>query len=358
MIERIIIEHYKSIRRMDFRLEPINILIGANGAGKSNFISFFELVKQVYQDNISEYVLDQGGAGILLHGGIKVSSSILGLLDFENTNALKFELTPTSNFQSLRISESGDYYNDSPQTNFDKDYDSHWSWKSMSNSWRSYRDKYIAGYLNSFRVYHFHDTSRTSAMKRTGPLNDNKYLREDASNLAAFLYLLQEKYPTNFRRIEMTVRSIAPFFDKFNLAPLSLNNEQINLEWKERGSELYMDAHSLSDGTLRFMALATLLLQPDPPETILIDEPELGLHPMAINKLAGLIRKASVHSQIIVSTQSVGLVNNFEPEEIVTVDRRDGQSVFERLDNANLQNWLEDFSLGDLWNKNVIGGQP
>jgi predicted ATPase len=155
-----------------------------------------------------------------------------------------------------------------------------------------------------------------------------------------------------------TIRSIAPFFDRFRLAPSQLDTNQINLEWKERGSDLYMDAYSLSDGSLRFMALTTLLMQPHPPKTIIIDEPELGLHPMAINKLAGLMKKASIHSQLIVSTQSVGLVSNFEPEDIITVDRKDGQSVFERLDNETLQNWLEDFSLGELWNKNVIGGQP
>jgi predicted ATPase len=357
MIERIIIENYKSIRQIDFRLSPINILIGANGAGKSNFISFFELAKQVYQDEIGEYTMDHGGAGTLLHGGIKVSEYISGLLDFENTNAYKFELTPTRNFQSLRIAESGDYYNDDPQRRKDKDYNK-WHWKASNNPWRDNREKYLAAYLDSFRVYHFHDTSRTSAMKNTGPLNNNRYLEEDAGNMAALLYLLQQKHPTHFRRIEMTIRSIAPFFDRFRLAPSQLDTNQINLEWKERGSDLYMDAYSLSDGSLRFMALTTLLMQPHPPKTIIIDEPELGLHPMAINKLAGLMKKASIHSQLIVSTQSVGLVSNFEPEDIITVDRKDGQSVFERLDNETLQNWLEDFSLGELWNKNVIGGQP
>lgn len=357
MIERIIIENYKSIRYLDLPLSPINILIGANGAGKSNFISFFELAKRVYRDEIDEYAQDHGGAGALLHGGIKISDFILGLLDFENTNAYKFELAPTRNFRSLRITVSGDYWNSSPKEKTDKDYEQ-WNWKSANSPWRDHREKYLAAYIDSFRVYHFHDTSRTSTMKQGGTLNNNRYLEEDAGNMAAFLYLLQEKYPTNFRRIEMTVRSIAPFFDRFNLAPSQMDSNQIYLEWKERGSDLSMDAYSLSDGSLRFMALAALLMQPNPPKTIIIDEPELGLHPMAVNKLAGLIKKASIHSQVIVSTQSVGLVSNFEPEDIITVDREDGHSVFERLDNDNLQNWLEDFSLGELWNKNVIGGQP
>ena len=357
MIERIIIENYKSLRHLDLRLNPINILIGANGAGKSNFISFFRLVKAVFQDATNEYVLDLGGPNVLLHGGVKTSEYILGLLDFENTNAFRFELCPTQNFQSLRIAESGDYYNDSPITRTDKDYEK-WNWKSKRSPWRDYRDKYIAAYLNSFRVYHFHDTSRTSVMKRSGPLHDNQFLREDAGNLAAFLFLLQEKHPASFRRIEMTVRSIAPFFDRFSLSPSQLDTNQIKLEWKERDSDLYMDAYSLSDGSLRFIALAALLMQPHPPKIIIIDEPELGLHPFAIHKLAALLKKVSVQSQVIVSTQSVELVNQFEPSDVIAVDRKEGESVFQRLEESRLHHWLEEFSLGDIWQRNIIGGQP
>jgi len=357
MIERIIIENYKSIRKLDLALRPINILIGANGAGKSNFISFFELAKQVYKDSIEEYVEDHNGANSFLHGGVKTSEFIKGLLDFENTNAYEFELTPSRNFTKLRIAKSGDYYNSDPAGRVMKKYNE-WHWKPADNPWRDGRDKYIAAYLNSFRIYHFQDTSRTSAMKHLGALDDNHYLREDAGNLAAFLYLLQEKHPNHFRRIEMTIRAIAPFFDHFNLAPRQLDLSQINLEWKERGSDLYMDGYSLSDGSLRFMALATLLLQPNPPKTIIIDEPELGLHPFAIHKLAALLQKASATSQIIVSTQSVEFVNQFVPEDVITVDRADGQSVFHRLEEEHLQHWLGSFALGDIWQKNVIGGQP
>jgi predicted ATPase len=156
----------------------------------------------------------------------------------------------------------------------------------------------------------------------------------------------------------MQVRAIAPFFDRFDLAPDQLNKAQIELRWLDRGSDIPFNAYHLSDGTLRFIALATLLLQPNLPKTIIIDEPELGLHPAAINKLAGLIMKASAQSQIIISTQSVGLVDNFEPADIITVDRQDNQSVFHRHQKADLVHWLDTYSMGDLWNKNVIGGRP
>ena len=356
MIERIIIENYKSIRQLDLKLTPINILIGGNGAGKSNFISFFELINKIYEGKERDFSLKKG-ANTLLYRGIKHSEFIRGLIDFEDKNAYEFTLLPL-NDESLKLNKSVDYYNG--YNDKTKSYEK-WHNQATSEPYRNAkggRGLFIKNYLNSFKVYHFHDTSESSPMKLSHPIDDNTYLREDASNLAAFLYFLQEKQPQQFKRIEMTVRSIAPFFDQFDLKPRSLNTDQIKLEWKEKETDMYLDAHSLSDGTLRFMALATLLLQPNPPKTIIIDEPELGLHPFAIHKLAALLTKVSGKSQVIISTQSVEFVNQFEPDAIITVDREDGQSTFRRLDSTCLQNWLEDFSLGDIWQKTIIGGQP
>jgi predicted ATPase len=210
----------------------------------------------------------------------------------------------------------------------------------------------------SFKIYHFHDTSFNSKMKIPCNISDNKMLREDGSNLASFLYYLKNNCEQEFKIIEAVIKSIAPFFEKFDLEPDKNNKNQIQLEWKEINSDMYLNAHNFSDGTLRFIALTTLLLQPQPPKIIIIDEPELGLHPFALNKLASMIKVASNKSQIIVSTQSVNLINNFDAENIIVVDRKDNQSVFCRLKQNELKTWLEDYSVGDLWEKNVIGGQP
>lgn len=341
---------------MDFRLQPINILIGANGAGKSNFISFFQLINRIYEGGIKDYSARKGANNLLYHG-MKHSEYIQGLLDFENVNAYEFRLIPMPD-ETLVVNFEYDYWNGRGDKT--KDYDK-WHYNSPVTPYRkdnSARAGHIRRYLKSFKVYHFHDTSESSAMKLSGPVDDNGYLKEDARNLAAFLYLLQEKHPSHFHRIEMTVRSIAPFFERFDLKPRQLNTDQIKLEWKEQDSDMYLDAHNLSDGTLRFIALATLLLQPTPPKTIIIDEPELGLHPFAIQKLAALLQKASATSQVVVSTQSVEFVNQFDPEDVITVDRDEGQSVFHRLERADLEHWLDSFALGDIWQKNVIGGQP
>jgi len=183
-------------------------------------------------------------------------------------------------------------------------------------------------------------------------------LRSDAGNLAAFLYLLQKTSSTHYEVIRDTIRLVAPFFDDFVLRPMPENENKIRLEWREIGSDHPFLAHHLSDGTLRFICLATLLLQPKMPSTILIDEPELGLHPYAINVLASLMRSASKRSQLIVSTQSVTLVNQFEAEDLLVVDRKDHATTIERVDPERLTEWLEDYALGDLWEKNVLGGRP
>ncbi len=186
------------------------------------------------------------------------------------------------------------------------------------------------------------------------------YLRPDARNLGAFLYLLKEHYPLNYRRIVKIIRLAAPFFGDFLLRPQPDNKEQIDLEWTEKGEDIPFKAHLLSDGTLRFICLATVLMQPEElqPGTILIDEPELGLHPFAINLLASLLRSTSKKRQVILSTQSTDLLNEFSSEDVIVADRMEGHTYLHRLDSQALENWLTEYSLGELWQKNLLGGRP
>jgi predicted ATPase len=218
----------------------------------------------------------------------------------------------------------------------------------------------VRNHLGSWRVYHFHDTSSTSPIKKTTDVHDNRFLRDDGSNLAGFLYLLRERHSDSYSLIRRTVQQVAPFFDDFQLEPQRLNPDKIRLEWSHRDSDDYFDASSLSDGTLRFMALTTLFLQPKDlrPSVILVDEPELGLHPYAIGLLASLIRQASVETQVIISTQSPILLDYFQPEEVLVADRVNGRTELNRLESAALDVWLQDYSLGELWEKNELGGRP
>ena len=363
MIEQIKIQNYKSIREAVIPLSNLNILIGSNGAGKSNLISFFELVKALLDQRLGSYVLQRGGIDRILHHGRKNSEFIRSLIDFNNTNAIEFEIRPTTGSKAY-IEFTKDYFNKNGVQ--DKNYKELWhpfEWdKSVEESailtnpkWRA---GYIRSFLRSFTVYHFHDTSITSPMRQASKIGDNEYLRHDGSNLAAFLYKLKVKHEKEYNRIEGVIRSIAPYFKRFNLKPDNIMDGYISLEWEEVGSDMYLDASNFSDGTLRFIALATLLLQPNPPKTIIVDEPELGLHPAAINKLGALIKRASNISQLIIATQSVSIVDYFSLENIIVVDRIDGQSTFKQLAPEDYNIWLENYSLGEIWEKNIIGGQP
>lgn len=353
MLQNIKIEGYKSIKKMDLKLSPINILIGSNGVGKSNFISFFKLVNNIYEQRLQQYSL-KSGVDNLLHYGRKNTNEIKGYLDFGN-NAYEFNLLPTDE-GAFFIGREDSILNN--QTQYNKTFYSENIRESVIKERSRIRDNYLSEHLESYKIYHFHDTSSAAPLRKSANINDNRLLRAEGDNLPAFLYYLQEKHPKHFKIIEMVIQSVFPFFDRFELAPFFLDENTIELEWfeKEHPEHPFYSRH-LSDGTLRFIALATLFLQPNLPKTIIIDEPELGLHPFAISKLAGLIKKASVTSQVIIATQSVNLVNEFSADDIIVANREDNQTVYKRQSEESLKSWLDVYSIGELWEKNVIGGR-
>ncbi|MBN1583574.1 MAG: AAA family ATPase [Anaerolineae bacterium] len=361
-LDRIQIKGYKSIRDLDLALRPLNVLIGANGAGKSNLISVFELLGQIVNRNLSRFVGRTGGANSYLYFGRKTTEQIEIKLAF-GRNGYECDLVPTAD-DRLIFAQERCWFQDNghePELFHHTLGGGHQETRlhetSENSSWMTIAADVLKA-MHSWRVYHFHDTSDSAAIKTTGNINDNVALRDDASNLAAYLYLLNRRYNEHYKRIVSTIRLVAPFFDDFDLKPSRLNPESILLEWREKGSDAYFNANALSDGTLRFICLATLLQMPDPPSTIIIDEPELGLHPYAITLLAALLRSAATRTQVIVSTQSVTLVNQFDLEDIIVVDRQDTQSVFSRPDAQTLDIWLQEYGMGDLWEKNLLGGRP
>ncbi len=360
-IETIGISGFKSIKKLDnFRLNPLNIFIGANGVGKSNFISLFKMLSKIIDRELQEYVAVSGGADNLLHFGQKTTDSIEIRLMSQN-NGYWCKLIPAEGDKLVFLGEDALFHN----KQYPRPYaHSMGSGQKESVIYETAKRKAVAKHvleaMQSWKVYHFHDTSESAKIKKMGDIHDNAYLRPDASNLATYLFLLKEKFSDYYRNIVETTRMVAPFFDDFVLRSSPLNRNKIQLEWKHKGSDAYFGSGAFSDGTLRFICIATLLLQPDAnlPKTILLDEPELGLHPYAITLLASMLQSASMKTQIIVSTQSVTLVNQFKPEDIIVADRDDGQSNFRRLDENEIKTWLDDYGLGDLWEKNIFGGRP
>lgn len=299
-------------------------MIGANGAGKSNFIAFFHLLKVLFNRNLQRYILEHGKADALLYYGSKHTEELAGEVLFaknpaaRENNAYRFKLKPTNEGGLYLRGEGSGYevdFND-PEGNYNISQDLEESHIPVSNN---FRDFYLKDYLAGLQIFHFHDTSYNAPLRKASDLEDNAYLKPDGGNLAAYLYFLKERHAPIFRRIEQTVKRVAPFLDHFILAPSRLNEGKIELRWSEaEDPESNFGPSQFSDGTLRFIALTTLLLQPDPPEIIIIDEPELGLHPQAIALLAGMIQSitSAQKSQVIVSTQSVNLLDHFQAEDI------------------------------------------
>lgn len=366
-LKTISVAGFKSIAKLEnFELRNINLLIGANGSGKSNFIGVFRFLNELILQNLANYCARMGGANSFLFLGRSRTPQLDVSLRF-GVNGYDFRLAPTVNDQ-FYFAREATYFNGSigdsvaqlgqgqlearlPEVKDDPGYAAkhgvpHYVWDALS----------------SWTLYHFGDTSPEAPARLPGDINVNERLRPDASNLAAYIYRLGKTAPTKYAEIRNAVRSVAPFFDDFRLRPDPLNTNRIQLEWSQRGSDYPFTAVHLSDGTLRFICLATALLDPDRPATVLFDEPELGLHPAALTSLAALFRHKNDQwdrRQIIATTQSAPFLSEFQPDEVIVAERdADGASIFRRLEAAPLADWLQEYSLGDLWQKNLLGGRP
>ena len=362
-LDYITVKGFKSIAAIEeLRLGAMNVLIGPNGSGKSNFVGVFSFLNAIRSGKLQDYVVRAGGADKVLHFGARETDELYIDISFEDrTNRYEITLQPAGADDLIPGSEVA-YFWDKARYPGPLGILIQPAGREAGISRPQSHGviSYVSRRLNRWKLYHFHDTSDASPMKKTADVNDNRHLRPDGSNLAAFLYLLSREYPDSYSLITRTVRQVAPFFEGFQLEPQLLNPSKILLEWRHTGTDAYFDASSLSDGTLRFMALATLFLQPADlrPSVMLVDEPELGMHPFAITLLASLMKQASVETQVIVSTQSSLFLDNFEPEDVLVADRVDGGTQLTRLNPSDLEPWLDEYSLGQLWEKNELGGRP
>lgn len=361
-LNQIKISGYKSIKSVDLELNSLNILIGSNGVGKSNFINFFKFMKKIIDKDLPTYVAEQGGANRLLHFGKKTTTEVEFSLLFK-PNGYRAVLIADVNDRLIFKNETTYFfagmigYGGGTKVHSLANSGGENS-KLPSKSATSSIEGHIVGCIEDWKVYHFHDTSDTARVKQTGNINDGGKLLPDGANLASFLRVIRDSDERAYNEILRTIRRVSPFVQDFILEPEVHNSNNIRLKWKHEGTDEYFDAHDLSDGTLRFICLTTLLLQPSLPSIILLDEPELGLHPFALNILASMLRKVSHQTQIICSTQSTLLADNFDMDDIIVVDRKNNESTFTRLDKEKYSDWLDDYSLGELWQKNLIGGVP
>lgn len=362
-LDKLTIRGFKSIESLeDFELGDLNVLIGANGAGKSNFVEFFRVLRAMVEQNLQAFVTKRGPADGYFFNGVSFTKRIEADLQF-GLNRYVFSLEPTAESEIMVGSEETQYTAggnlktistgvlESRLKDRRKETSSIFPGSPGQNA-------YVWEAVSGWQVYHFHDTSTTAEMRRDSGIEQTDQLRPSGENLAAFLRGLRDEHPNAYEGIRKTIQRIAPYFDDFVLTVRDAKAEQqVRLTWRQKGKDYIFSPGHLSDGTIRFICLTTALLQPKPPSTIVVDEPELGLHPEALSILAGLLRSASKRTQIIAATQSPVLLSEFEPEQVITVDQVDGASRFQRLDAEALDTWLDEFSLGELWLKgNVRGG--
>lgn len=351
---------FKSIKHLDLQMNPINILIGANGAGKTNFISLFSFLRNLSEGKLQTYIEKQGYANTFFHFGSKTTPKIVIDLDI-GKNGYHVEFEHSQNNDALVFDTEYCTFSGSPRLFPVKGQLGESGLLPGSKSTSDYVRKYTLEYMQKCQVYHFHDTSPTAGFKQAQKLNSSVVLNPDASNLAPVLLFLKNHCQSYYQEIISSIQTVAPFFHDFYFEPRGeKGDESLLLRWIHKEYETPFSANQLSDGTARFICMATLFLQPEfsKPNTIILDEPELGLHPAALNVLSEIIKSVSKQNQVICSTQSVAFANQFEPEDFIVVDQHKGVSTFNRPEKKALEHWLADFGMGDIWSKNLIGGRP
>lgn len=360
VIESVDIQGFKSLENITgLELSSVNVLVGANGAGKSNFLDFFDMLGWAQQQRLQGYVALKGEGGLLFNGAehTRVINASLSFRGFRLRHAYQFALQYTDDNRLIFKDEQ--YSISAPKRGED--------WRSLGFGHDESRVAWakpataqiLRRMLGGFGVYHFHNTSSTSPFRKAVDDGDINVLRNDGSNLAPMLHDLRENHPGNYSEIVRMLRESIPAFQEFELIPV---HDRVRLRWRHKNNKITLGANNTSDGSLRLMALITLLNMPPEraPNIIFLDEPELGQHPYVISLLGALIKRFGVDKQIVVATQSPLLLNGFEPEEIIVAEmnEREGGTSFNRLDRKELVHWLVDFQPGDLWRKNVIGGNP
>lgn len=372
------IEGFKSIRKQTIPLQPLTVLIGANGAGKSNLVQFISLVAHLQTGSLQRWVRLRGGANELLHFGSKNTDAIKARLDFETgsgRNFYSFELSPNTNDEFVIWNEKVGYQQDGSEGYFvvdlpsDAGRESFYSVHKHGEPFQGFSQvqlrtaDVIGAFLKEFQSFQFHDTTPEARIRQSSEPHLNRFLGNNGANLAAWLLRLQVTHPNSFAMIEATVRRAFPDFGRFELTEDPLNGK-IQFLWQHRRSEGTFRASQFSDGTLRFIALCALFLQPIElmPDVILVDEPELGLHPTALQILSGMAQSVVAQGkQVILTTQSPAFLSTFAPENVVVVERDGECSVFRSMmdKTEELQEWLVNFeSLGALWEMNLLGGKP
>lgn len=371
-VTRIEVAGFRSLRSVTLELGRVTVLIGPNGAGKSNLLTFLQLVPLIHTGSLQRFVQQRGGANALLHYGAKTTPRAGFRLEFHQErvdNAYEAGLAWAAG-DRLTIEDEYAFFRATGASEFTEQIvcstaqESPLKKLAEESGHPTFRT--VSWWLSRMNFFHFHDTSMMAALRQNAVAAQDRFLHSEGRNLAAFLYRLKNSESQDdkaaWKRINMMIRRIAPAVQE--LHPVAVNPAEdpprmVRLDWVDDQGETF-GVQDLSDGTLRAIALVTALAQPTStlPAFISIDEPELGLHPAALGLFAGLVRAVSSRCQVVLATQSPALLDHFDVEDVVVAERVDGASRFRRLGREALGEWLQEYSLSELFDKNVLGGRP
>ena len=371
-IESVTIKGFKSLADVKVSgLPQAAVLIGSNGSGKSNFMRFFEMLSWMLKSRqLGEFIARHGGADDQLFGGNARTPRMEAEVSMQTQsgrNDYRFALAYGHPDRLLFTEEKfrfsrADYYGEAPWQSLDSGHLEanivEAAQSSLDLGVNPTTARVIVNLLRNCTVYQFHDTSDTSDIKKTCDVSENHQLSSHGGNLAAVLHRLERQDVRRYELICSHIGRVLPGFDHF---AIEQDYGKVLLRWRAKWTDKTLGAHLTSDGSLRFFALVTLLNLPPEmlPDVLLLDEPELGLHPSAVALIGGMIKSLSQEKQVIVATQSPQMVDQFELDEIFVFDLKDGQTHCHKLDPDGYQAWLEDgYASGDLWEKNLLGGRP
>jgi predicted ATPase len=348
-VSRVKISGYKSIENCNLKLRDLNVIIGANGGGKTNFIDFFQLLNHIFGRKLQEYVVKSCGPDEILRFGRDVTPQLSGEI-VVGSRQYGFALSPAPDG---RMAFADEFISNEE---FQNRHVGSGHFETLINE---YDEKFSRV---KCRVFHFQDLGRSSKIMQPQPLDaDNMMLSHDAGNLAPHLYYLRENYKKSYDVIVKRVRVVAPYFIDFSFNIYGGGSqEMVELKWLERGCDTPHNVRNFSTGTLSFACLMTVLKSPREirDDIIVLDQPDLNLHPTGLRIFANMLKVAKNYMQIIISTNSSEMLNQFEVEDLIVADRSGGATFLSRISRDEIDEWAEHCTLSQIWENNIIGGRP
>ncbi len=377
-IKKIKITGFRRLHDIEIRMRPIMVMIGANGVGKSSFLDAVSLLSASASGTLNKSLSKLGGVVDICTRGLSEKLVFEVEMDCPGYEPLHYQLEIETKGQGYTIafeqlSQNRGYnqpfkHIESHHTDikyFDIE-DQHlvrpdWEHNPLESSLSQVPKMFkqpeeLRQTLSSVTQYHVLDVGPRAPVKLPQQMKPALLPGEDGEDLVPFLYNLRETDRDRFEAIEDTLRAAFPDFEYLNFPPAAAG--MLSLTWKEKSFRYPMYAHQLSEGTLRFLWLISLLQSPNLSTVTMIDEPEVSLHPELLSLLADLMREASQRTQIVVATHSDRLIRFLAPKEVVVMDvEENGCALARWADTMDLDEWLEDYSLDEVWRIGRMGGR-